>query len=231
MKGTRLSPRQAEALEIIRHDIKRRGVPPSRAELARAMGITNQSSVEKHLAALARKGWVELHPSVERGIQLLREGIPILNEEQIPAVAEGTPIVAEEDQEIPRVPHFDAFSTPFESKPDYFLTVRGDSMDRAGFQIGDMLAVRQEPEPREGDLIVARMGEKITLKRYHRASEESEDSIELQPESSNPEHHPIPIDPQTEDFQIVGIVVGAIIGARGETPTGHRNHLSNAASS
>ena len=211
MKGTQLSVRQAEALEIIRENIKRRGVPPSRAELARSMGITNPSSVDKHLAALARKGWVELHPSVERGIQLLREGIPVLNEGQVPAVAAGTPIIAEEGQEIPRVPHFDAFSTPFESKPDYFLTVRGDSMDRAGFQTGDMLAVRQEPEPREGDLVVARMGEEITLKRYHRASE---DLVELQPESSNPEHHPIRIDPQTEDVQIVGIVVGAIIGAR-----------------
>ena len=211
MKGTELSSRQAEALEIIRDHIRRRGVPPSRAEIARAMRIGSQGSVDKHLAALARKGWVEVHPSVERGIQLLREGIPVLREKELPSVAAGTPVVAEEGTEIQRVPHFDSFNTPFEARPDYFLKVTGDSMDRVGFHDGDMLAVRREIEPREGDLVVARIENEITLKRFHRASE---NFVELQPESNNPEHETIRIGPQSTDTEIVGVVVGAIIGTR-----------------
>ena len=211
MKGTELSSRQAEALEIIRDHIRRRGVPPSRAELARAMNIGSQGSVDKHLAALARKGWVEVHPSVERGIQLLREGIPVLGEKELPSVAAGTPVIAEEGTEIQRVPHFDSFNTPFEARPDYFLKVTGDSMDRVGFHEGDMLAVRREIEPREGDLVVARIENEITLKRFHRASE---NLVELQPQSNNPEHETIRIGPQSANTEIVGIVVGAIIGTR-----------------
>ena len=211
MKGIQLSPRQAEALEIIRDHIRRRGVPPSRTELARAMNIGSQGSVDRHLAALATKGWVQLHPSVERGIQLLREGVPVLDETEVPSVAAGTPIVAEEGGEIPRVPHFDSFSGPFEATPSYFLKVAGESMNLVGFHSGDMLAVRRAAEPREGDLVVARIADEITLKRYHRASE---DLVELQPQSDNPEHETIRIGPDSADTEIVGVVVGAIIGTR-----------------
>ena len=211
MKGTELSRRQAEALEIIRDHLRRRGVPPSRTELARAMNVGSQASVDKHLAALARKGWVELHASVERGIQLLREGVPVLREKELPSIAAGTPVVAEEGTEMQRVPHFDSFNTPFEARPDYFLKVTGDSMDRVGFHNGDMLAVRRQIEPREGDLVVARIENEITLKRFHRASE---NLVELQPESNNPEHETIRLGPQSTDTEIVGVVVGAIIGTR-----------------
>ena len=211
MKATELSARQAEALEIIRNHIRRRGIPPSRTELARAMNVRSQGSVDKHLAALARKGWVELHPSVERGIRLLREGTPVLGENELPSVAAGTPILAEEGAELQRVPHFDAVDTPFEAKPHYFLKVRGDSMDRVGFHDGDMLAVRSGTRPREGDLVIARIETEITLKRFHRASDTL---VELQPRSTNPEHEPIRIGPESPDAEIVGVVVGAIIGTR-----------------
>ena len=211
MKAIQLSPRQAEALEIIREHIRRRGIPPSRPELGRAMNVSSQGSVDKHLAALARKGWVELHASVDRGIQLLREGVPVLAETELPSVAAGTPIVAEEGTEIPRVPELDPLNTPFEAKPDYFLKVAGDSMDQVGFHDGDMLAVRRGCEPREGDLVVARIENEIALKRFHRVSKSL---VELQPQSSNPEHEAIRIGPQSADTEIVGVVVGAIIGTR-----------------
>ena len=175
------------------------------------MHIASQGSVDRHLAALARKGWVQLHPSVERGIRLLREGVPVLDEREVPSVAAGTPIVAEEGGEIPRVPHFDWLSTPFEATPSFFLKVAGESMNLVGFHNGDMLAVRGAAEPREGDLVVARIADEITLKRYHWTSE---NVVELQPQSDNPEHETIRIGPGSADTEIVGVVVGAIIGTR-----------------
>ena len=209
MKGSQLTERQSQALQVIRSHLKHRGVPPSRSELAKEMGITNPSSVDKHLNALARKGWVELYPSVERGIRLLREGAPLLDQDELPAVTAGPPILAEESTEPTRLNDFDSFSRQFEARPDYFVRVKGDSMDKVGFRTGDIVAVRLQPEARDGDMVVARIGPEITLKRYHRRKE---GDIELQPESSNPEHEAIRIDPYTSDFEIVGIVVGAIIG-------------------
>ena len=211
VKGNELTERQSEALNVIRRHIKRRGVPPSRSELASELGLTNPSAVDGHLNALAKKGWVELLPSVERGIRLLREGAPILNPEQLPAVTAGNPIVAEYSQEPKRLNDFDSFSNQFESRPDYFVRVQGDSMDKVGFKTGDVVAVRRHPVPQDGDVVVARIGDEITLKRYRRTGK---CTIELQPESNNPEHNAIVIDPLTEDFEIVGIVVGAIIGTR-----------------
>ena len=99
----------------------------------------------------------------------------------------------------------------FESRPDYFLRVRGDSLDRAGLRTGDIVAVRRQPEANDGDLVVARIGQEITLKQFRHVSNQC---IKLEPESTNPEHRSIPINPQTEDFQIVGVVVGAVVGAK-----------------
>ena len=212
MKGTELTPRQAEALAIIRRHIKVRGVPPSRSELAAEMGMTTPSGVDKHLTALSKKGWASIHASVERGIQLLREGAPLLEEDDIPTIAAGTPILAEERREPKRLNDFESFSEHFDGTPDYFLRVRGDSLDKVGLRSGDLVAVQRTARVHEGDLVVARIGQDVTLKRFHR---KSKDAVELQPESTNPEHRSIPIDAHTEDAEIVGVVVGAIVG------TGH----------
>ena len=211
VKGTELTARQAEALDIIRRHIKIRGVPPSRAELAAEMGMTTPSGVDKHLSALAKKGWAELHASVERGIQLLREGAPLLEHGDMPEVAAGTPILAEERREPKRLNDFDSFSEQFDERPDYFVRVRGDSLDRVGLRSGDVVAVHRKTTPREDDLVVARQGQEITLKRFHR---KSSDVVELQPESTNPEHGTIRIDRNSVDTEIVGVVVGAIVGTR-----------------
>ena len=99
----------------------------------------------------------------------------------------------------------------FESRPDYFVRVDDDSLDKAGFASGDIVAVRWQPEANDGDIVLARIGQEVTLKRFARIDA---DTVELQPVSTNPEHEPIPIGPTTHDTEIVGIVVGAIVGTR-----------------
>ena len=210
VKGKQLTDKQRRTLEIIRRHLKVRKIPPSRAEIQQELGVRHQASVDHLLAALARKQWVRLHAGVDRGIELLREGAPILDADQLPEVPAGNPIVGEE-RRPPRLHDFDSFAGQFEATPDYFLRVTGDSLDRVGFITGDVVAVKRTPEASNGDLVVARIGQEITLKRYAR---KSASVIELQPESTNPEHEPIRIEPHTEDFEIVGIVVGAIVGAR-----------------
>ena len=215
MRAVRLSDRQSSALEAIRDHLKRHGVPPSRTELAKALGIRNQSGVDRLLAALHQKGWIQLLPSVERGIRLLREGAPILDPHELPAVAAGNPIVAEDCAEPPRLHDFDSLAARFESRPDWFVRVTGDSLDRLGYRSGDVLAVRRNPEPGNGELVVARIGNEVVVKRFCRTET---GTIELQPDSHNPEHEAIRIDANTVDFEVIGCVVGAIVGTKRENP-------------
>ena len=214
MRGTALTERQRAALEAIRDHIRRHGVAPSHAELAAALKLKNRAAVGGYLAALQRKGWLEQIPAVERGIKLLREGAPILDAAHLPAVAAGNPTIVEGCHNLPRVNDFESLSRQFEATPDYFVRVEGDSLDRIGFTTGDIVAVRQQPEARDGDVVLARIGEEVTLKRFERTGEHT---VEFQPESTNPEHEPIRADLRTDDVAIVGIVVGAIIGTRRAT--------------
>ncbi len=213
MKVRKLTERQNEVLNAIRAHIRQHGIPPSRSELARRLNLRSQTAVDQHLNALAKKGWIQLLPWVDRGIRLLREGVPIFEDVQIPAVSAGNPILAEEHNEPARLSDFESLALHFDAKPDYFLRVKGDSMDRVGFRTGDMVAVKRNPDPHNGDIVIARIGEEITLKRFRRIDEHI---VELRPESNNPEHETICIDALTEDFAIVGVVVGAIMGARSE---------------
>ena len=213
MKAVALSPRQAQALAEIRAAVKRFGVPPTRAELRTALGIGNQAGVDRLLDALQRKGWIQLLPSVDRGIRLLREGAPILDACQLPAVAAGNPMLARDQPEPARLHDFDSFTHRFEARPDWFVPVEGDSLDRVGFRSGDILAVRRNPEPRNGDIVVARIGDEVVVKRFVRKDEH----IELQPESWNSEHEVIRVNEHTGGFEVVGTVVGGIVGARRES--------------
>ena len=208
-----LTERQDEALEAIRYHIKRYGMPPSRSELGKMLKIGNQAGVDRILSALAKKGWVRLLPSVDRGIQLLREGAPILDPEDLPEVAAGNPMIPGDYSEPKRLHDFDTLSERFESRPGYFLRVKGDSMDLVGFRSGDVIAAREGGDPQNGDVVVARIRDEITLKRYYRQN--GYGSIELQPVRSNAEHSTVRIDGQS-DFEISGVVVGAIIGTRHE---------------
>ena len=151
---------------------------------------------------------------MDRGIQLLREGAPILDADELPAVAAGNPIVAFDQPEPARLHDFDSLSERFEAPPDWFVRVEGDSLDRVGFHSGDVLAVRRNSEPHDKDIVVARIGEEVVVKRYRRTGRKT---IELQPDSHNPEHKAIRITPDTIDFEIVGTVVGAIVGTKRES--------------
>ena len=212
MKGTQLTERQHEVLQKIREYVNRCGVPPSRTELAQSVGLTFATAVKTHLEALERKGWIELKPGMDRGIVLLREGMPVFDPDTLPTVPAGTPALADETAASFRVP--ETLSRRIHPQADFYLIVQGDSMDRVGYGSGDIVAVRRNPEPNEGDVVIARIGQEVTLKCFHRAGR---DRIELQPRSSNPEHQPIVIDGTTADWEIVGVVVGAMIGARPTT--------------
>ena len=209
MRGNRLTDRQQEVLEHIREHLRRWGVPPSRSELTRSLGLASATAVNYHLHALQRKGWIQLNPGKDRGIQLLREGTPVFDVKALPEVAAGTPMLADQSEAVLRVQ--DDLARKIHPQADFYLVVRGDSMSEVGYRSDDIVAVRRTPDANEGDVVIARIGTEITLKCFHRAGP---DRIELQPRSSNPEHKPIVIDKTTPDWEIVGVVVGAMIGAR-----------------
>ena len=121
-------------------------------------------------------------------------------------VAAGTPIVCE-DHIVERVPA--VIANRFRPRPDYLLTVRGDSMDRTGLQDGDIVAIRKTSEPRNGQVVVARFGDEVTLKRYWKIDERH---VELRPESHNPDHQVMKLDPAMHILEIDGVAVGALIG-------------------
>ena len=207
MRGTELTERQQEVLDHIRNHIRTHGMPPSRSELGRTLKLVSKSAIAYHLQALERKGWIQLTPGLDRGIQLLREGTPVFDPDGLPEVAAGTPILADESKAAWRVP--DDLAKRLHPQADFYVVVRGDSMSSVGYRSGDIVAVKRTPNPAQGDIVVARIGTDITLKCFHRPTE---DRVELRPCSKNPEHCSIMIDEQTEDWEIVGVVVGAMIG-------------------
>ena len=209
MRGQALTERQQEVLDHIREHIRKWGVPPSRTELTRSLEVSSGSAVAYHLQALERKGRIQVNPGMDRGIQLLREGTPVFDPDQLPEVAAGTPTLADESKAVLRVPA--ELCRQIHPQADFYLVVHGDSMDRVGYRSTDIVAVKRNPDPADGEVVIVRIGHEITLKCFHRATE---DRFELQPRSSNPEHKPILIDETTADWEIIGIVVGAMIGAR-----------------
>ena len=207
MRGTALTDRQRQVLDYIRSHIKEWGVPPSRAEIARALGFAFASAADNHLKALERKGWLQIHPGRDHGLKLLREGVPVFDPDDLPAVAAGEPLLADESKAVMRVP--EAISAKIHPHADCYLVVHGDSMDRMGYRSGDIVALKRSPDPNDGDIVVARIEDSITLKRFRRTDRRT---IHLEPESSNPAHTPILIDETTESWEIVGVVVGAMVG-------------------
>ena len=208
-----LTQRQREALEHIRAHLRRHGFPPSRKELAKSLGLSHPSSADGHLTALQTKGWIELRPDTKRGIRLIGDAdpdVPLIDlVEPIGEIAAGEPIVAE-SRIVDRIPS--AVAERFSPTPDYFLTVRGDSMDRTGLRDGDVVAIRATPEAKNGDVVVARFGDEVTLKRFVRLDERH---VELRPDSHNPEHEPRWIDLAKHILHIDGVAVGALIGRLG----------------
>lgn len=217
LDSPKLTARQQQILDLIQTAIARTGAPPTRAEIAAELGFKSANAAEEHLQALARKGVIELVSGTSRGIRLRGETvrninaargtqfslpIPGLSQLTLPLigrVAAGSPILAQE--------HVDQTYTVegslFAHKPDYLLKVRGMSMRDAGIMDGDLLAVQTTREARNGQIIVARLGDDVTVKRLRRTGS----AIELLPE--NPDYPVIRVEPG-EPFEIEGLAVGLI---------------------
>ena len=226
-----LTQRQQQVLDLIRDHIDATGFPPTRAEIANQLGFRSANAAEEHLKALARKGVIELTSGTSRGVRLKllpspsqlsartgasagggasRRGTEaIVNAVRVALtlplvgrVSAGSPILAEAHVEASFAVDPDLFG----SRPDYLLKVRGLSMRDAGILDGDLLAVRRSSEARNGQIVVARVGSEVTVKRLRRPA--GRHVIELLPE--NPDFQPIVIDSRSDEFAIEGIGVGLI---------------------
>lgn len=208
--STDLTPRQTEILRLIQRAIAETGMPPTRAEIAHELGFRSPNAAEEHLRALARKGVISLVPGASRGIQLkdtMREqfGLPLIGR-----VAAGRPILAEENIEA----RFQIDPDLFQPKPHYLLKVTGMSMKDAGILDGDLVAVHRTPEVRNRQIVVARLENEVTVKRY----KQDGSVVWLLPENSDFE--PIRVDLKAESMLIEGIVVGVLRRGRGQGLTG-----------
>ena len=195
-----LTPRQKQILEMIQEFIAETGMPPTRAEIAKQLGFKSANAAEEHLRALQRKGALELLPGASRGIQLkdsLRDqmGLPLIGR-----VAAGSPILAQEHIET----HYKIDPQLFSPKPHYLLRVHGMSMKDAGILDGDLVAVHRTPEVRSRQIIVARIDDEVTVKRYRQTGS----LVSLLPE--NDEFEPIEVDLREQSLVIEGVVVGVI---------------------
>lgn len=214
----KLTARQQQILDLVRHAIERTGAPPTRAEIAAELGFKSANAAEEHLQALARKGAIELVGGTSRGIRLKSGTLRSVNEARdrsfslptshlsqlsvplVGRVAAGAPILAQEhiDQ------HYTLEASLFPRQPDYLLRVKGMSMRDVGIMDGDLLAVQKADEARNGQIVVARLDDEVTVKRLRRTPA----GIELLPE--NPDFSVIQVDPRITQFAIEGIAVGLV---------------------
>ena len=194
----KLTQRQQQVLDIIRQHIDETGYPPTRAEIAKDLGFKSANAAEEHLKALARKGAIEIIAGASRGIRLPDSaGIPIVGR-----VAAGNPVLAEENIED----YCDLPPSFFKPSADYFLKVQGDSMIEVGIFDGDLLAVHSTPVANNGDIVVARIEDEVTVKRLHKTSQKH--LVELLPENSD--YEPIKVDLREQQFAIEGLSVGVL---------------------
>ena len=217
LDSPKLTARQQQILDLIQSAISRTGAPPTRAEIASELGFKSANAAEEHLQALARKGAIELVSGTSRGIRLKSDALRSINEsrfKQMPLglpglaqlalplvgrVAAGAPILAQEH--IDKTYYVE--NSLFQRQPDYLLKVRGMSMRDAGIMDGDLLAVQATKDAKNGQIIVARLGDEVTVKRFQR----NKHLIELHPE--NPDYQTIVVEPG-EPFEVEGLAVGLI---------------------
>lgn len=195
-----LTPRQRQILTLIQKAIVTTGMPPTRAEIAQQLGFRSVNAAEEHLRALERKGAIELLPSTSRGIRLkdsLREqiGLPLVGK-----VAAGAPILAEEHVEA----RYQIDPDLFKIQPHFLLRVEGMSMRDAGILDGDLVAVHRTPDVRNRQIIVARLDNDVTVKRYRQEGHR----VWLMP--ANPDFDPIEVDLREQSMMIEGVVVGVL---------------------
>jgi len=193
----KLTARQEQVLEVIRQYVDDTGYPPTRADIARELGFKSANAAEEHLRALARKGAIEMIAGASRGIRLTEQsGLPIIGR-----VAAGAPVLAQEHVED----YCELSAGFFSPRADYLLRVTGDSMKDVGILDGDLLAVHNTETARDGQIVVARIEDEVTVKRLKRSGQ---NVLKLLPE--NPDYEPIVVDLRHTQCAIEGISVGVI---------------------
>lgn len=196
-----LTARQQQVYNLVRDHISQTGMPPTRAEIAASLGFRSPNAAEEHLKALARKGVIEIVSGASRGIRLLLEeandspGLPLIGR-----VAAGEPLLAEEHIES----HYQVDPSLFKPHADFLLRVNGMSMKDIGIMDGDLLAVHKTQDVHNGQVVVARIEDEVTVKRFKQQG----DRVELIAE--NPEFSPIIVDLRQQNFTIEGLAVGVI---------------------
>lgn len=197
-----LTPRQQQVFELIKDKIENTGMPPTRAEIARELGFRSANAAEEHLKALARKQVIEIVPGASRGIRVLwqdaaneEEGLPLIGQ-----VAAGEPILAQEHVEA----NYKVDPAMFKPQADFLLRVQGESMKDIGIMDGDLLAVHKTQDVRDGQVVVARVEDDVTVKRIERQGS----TVLLHAE--NEAFSPIKVDLTHEQMAIEGIAVGII---------------------
>ncbi len=193
----KLTARQQQVLDLIKQAISDTGFPPTRAEIAKELGFRSPNAAEEHLKALARKGAIEMVAGASRGIRIVEEdkGLPLIGR-----VAAGEPILAQEHIER----HLNLPRELFHPAADYLLEVHGESMKDIGIMDGDLIAVHKTNQARNGQVIVARVGDEVTVKRL----QQEQNIVKLLPE--NDEFEPIVIDLSHEQLEVEGLYVGII---------------------
>ncbi|OKP00524.1 transcriptional repressor LexA [Xenorhabdus eapokensis] len=196
-----LTARQQQVYDLVRDHISQTGMPPTRAEIAARLGFRSPNAAEEHLKALARKGVIKIISGASRGIRLLLEeqdegaGLPLIGR-----VAAGEPLLAQEHIES----HYKVDPELFKPSADFLLRVSGMSMKDIGIMDGDLLAVHKTQDVHNGQVIVARIEDEVTVKRFKQTG----NKIELIAE--NPEFEPIVVDLSEQNFTIEGLAVGVI---------------------
>jgi repressor LexA len=198
-----LTPRQSEILDLIRRHLAETGFPPTRAEIARRLGFRSANAAEEHLRALARKGAIELLAGTSRGIRLLEGSVPAAGLPVVGRVAAGSPILAAEHVEA----RYAVDPALFRPVADYLLRVLGLSMRDAGILDGDLLAVHATPEAQNGQIVVARLGDEVTVKRFAR---DRRWPLRVVLRAANPDFPSIELDLRRDAMVIEGIGVGLV---------------------
>ena len=213
----KLTARQEEILQLVQDSIAENGAPPTRSEIAQRLGFASANAAEEHLKALAKKGYLELSPGTSRGIKIRESLRQTAKQLSLPSqmiaqltlpligrVAAGSPILAMEhvEKQVPVDPSL------FSQGADYLLKVKGLSMRDAGILDGDYLAVKKASEARNGDIVVARIDDEVTVKRWLKTK--TTKGIQIQLIAENPDFDPIIIENDGRDFSIEGLAVGLI---------------------
>ena len=215
-----LTHRQGEVLDTIRRFMRNNGFPPTRADIAKRVHLKHQSAVDNHLYALERKGWARVHHGIDRGICLLREGVPLYDPDDFRGVSALRSAKLEQANEPEWIDNDQVWGM-FSTTPDLCLRIRGDAMDKTGLTDGGIVALARSAEGekpkgqdmgqvQDGDVVAARVGDDVVLRRYRRIDDMRG---ELHPESTKRQYTIIHID-QENDFEIIGVMIGRIVASR-----------------